>query len=58
MIYELTMQAGVNFSEDALTVEKLYDGLTALYGKDTADVIIGDVLQKIGKVSAEQMDRK
>lgn len=58
MIYELTVQAGVNFSEDALTVAELYNGLVALYGKDTADVIIGDVLLKIGKGSPEQLDRK
>lgn len=58
MMYELTTQADMNFAEETLTVAKLYDGLVALYGKDTADVIIGDVILKIDKVANGQPDRK
>jgi hypothetical protein len=56
MIHELTIQAGINFADDSLTAARLYDGLVLLYGKDTADVIVGEVVLKMGK-STSQLEK-
>ena len=58
MIYELTAQAGLNFADGSLTAAKLHEGLALLYGKDTADIILEEVLLKIDRVASQQLDRK
>lgn len=59
MMHELTIHAGIDFSDEALTAASLHDGLALLYGKDTADVILGEVLMKIERAAAsQQLDQK
>jgi hypothetical protein len=48
MMYELTIHAEINFADGSLTVAGLHESLAQLYGKDTADVIIEQVLLKTG----------
>lgn len=58
MMYERTVQAGVNFDDGSLTVAKLHEGLVLLYGKDTADILVEDVLLKMDQSAGQQLERK
>lgn len=53
MIFELKVQAGINFDDPSLSLEKISKGLIKLYGDEVAQIIMEDVILKIEKIASE-----
>jgi len=58
MMHELAIQAGVHFDEPSISIVKLYEGLLMLYGKDTAEIIMEEVILKIDRIAEEKEAEK
>lgn len=53
IIYELKIQAGVDLNDPSLTLVKLHDAIASLYGAETAEVFMEELLVKMDRIAAE-----
>jgi hypothetical protein len=58
MMYELTVHGRVHFDEPTLSIVKLYEGLDKLYGRDTAELIIEEVILRLDRFAEERRESK
>lgn len=56
MIFEMRIQAGIDFDSPSLTLEQISKGLIELYGEETAGMIIEDVRMKMDKIAGDQTE--
>ena len=49
MIFEMRIQAGIDFDSPSLSLEQISKGLAQLYGEDAAGLIIEDIRAKVNE---------
>ena len=54
MIFELRMRAGIDFEDPSLTLGKVFRGLVQIYGRQTAEIIMEDVILKIEEIASKK----
>lgn len=56
MIFEMRIQAGIDFDSPSLSLEQISKGLRDLYGEEAAGILIEDICLKMDEIASEQME--